>query len=385
MTHGTSAHGAGLSGRWADTGQEEGVGAWRRWTAGVGLRIEGIRAAGEPAPLHLLAVSAVAGLAVGLAITEAWRVADVGPNGPAALHLALLAVACAVAALIGLRSGDRAEPAPRREQLAGSNQLLAQLHHDLRTPLNAMIGFSEVMLRELHGPLGNARYQEYAAHISESGGRLLKASEDALAVATAMSALVTDRRAERRERRPAAALLQEAWVALAVAGSDVRLDLEHCGAIEIECDGQATSLALQHLLGEAMSRTRPGGVIAATGRYSTCVRYIEIAVGERARDGQREERHGQEGPAEAGSGLRIILARSLLEMQGATLSVCGAPHAEGWSAGISFPLPAGRRPRLPCRRPTAGSPRLVFQGRREGFGGVSAARASAGSHAAPPA
>jgi K+-sensing histidine kinase KdpD len=386
MTHGTSAHGAGLSGRWADTGREEGDGAWRRWTAGVGLRIEGIRAAGEAAPLQLLAVSAVAGLAVGLAITEAWRVADVGPSGPAGLHLALLAVACAVAALTALWPGGQAEPAPRQEHLAGSNQLLAQLHHDLRTPLNAMIGFSEVMLRELHGPLGNARYQEYAAHISESGGRLLKASEDALAVATAMSALVTDRQAERRERRPAAALVQEAWVASAVAGSDVRLNLEGCWAVEIECDGQATSLALQHLLGEAMARARPGGVIAATGRYTSGARYIEIAVEpcRGARDGQREERHSQDGLVAAGGGLRVILARSLLEMQGATLSVCSMPHAEGWSAGIGFPLPAGRRPRLPRRRPTAGSPRLVFQGRREDFGGVSAARASAGSRAAPP-
>jgi K+-sensing histidine kinase KdpD len=305
------------------------------------------------------------------------------------LHLALLAAACAVAALVVLWPAARPEPprAPRREQSAaeGSNQLLAQLHHDLRTPLNAMIGFSEAMLRELHGPLGNARYQEYAAHISESGGRLLKASEDALAVATTMSALVADRRAERRERRPAAALLRDAWVAL--AGPDVRLNLEDCGTVEIECDGQATSQALQHLLGEAMARTRPGGVIAATGHRTTGACCIEIAAepSARARDGQREEQHGRESLAAAGGGLRVILARSLLEMQGAALSVCGAPHTEGWSARIAFPLPAGTRPKSRHRRPTAGSPWLVFQGRRGGFGGVSAARASAGSHAALPA
>ena len=69
---------------------------------------------------------------------------------------------------------------------------MAQMSHELRTPLNAVIGFSEVMLRELYGPLGHARYQEYAHHISESGGRLLKSSEDALAVTEAMSALIAD-------------------------------------------------------------------------------------------------------------------------------------------------------------------------------------------------
>ena len=83
-----------------------------------------------------------------------------------------------------------------RGQRIGLRDLMAQMSHELRTPLNAVIGFSEVMLRELHGPLGHARYQEYAHHISESGGRLLKSSEDALAVTEAMSAL--DRRSHAR-------------------------------------------------------------------------------------------------------------------------------------------------------------------------------------------
>jgi signal transduction histidine kinase len=389
MTHGTSAHGEGLAGSWADTGQERSDEACRRWTTGLGLRIEGVAASGEAVPLQLLTCGAVAGLALGLTITEAWHSVNGGLGGTTALPLAILAAACTVAALVALWPSERAAPppAPRREQPAaeGPSQLLAQLHHDLRTPLNAMIGFSEVMLRELHGPLGNARYQEYAAHISESGGRLLKASEDALAVATTMSALVADRRAVRRERLPAAALLQEAWAASTLPAYDVRLSLQDCAAVEIECDGRATSQALQQLLGEALVHTRPGGAIAATGRRSVGAHHIEIAVEPcgRAHDGRQEVRHGEEGLAAAGAGLRVILARSLLEMQGATLGLSGAPHTEEWSARITFP--AGRHPRPGPGGTTSGSPRRACQGRREGFAGVSAARASAGSHAAPPA
>ncbi len=62
--------------------------------------------------------------------------------------------------------------------------VLHLLNHDLRTPLNAVIGFSDVMQHEMFGPLGDQRYQQYVKHIRESGSLLLKAAEDTLAVTT---------------------------------------------------------------------------------------------------------------------------------------------------------------------------------------------------------
>jgi two-component system cell cycle sensor histidine kinase PleC len=43
------------------------------------------------------------------------------------------------------------------------------------TPLNAIIGFSEVIEDGHYGPVGNPKYTEYAAHIA-SAGRDLYAS-----------------------------------------------------------------------------------------------------------------------------------------------------------------------------------------------------------------
>jgi signal transduction histidine kinase len=60
-------------------------------------------------------------------------------------------------------------------------EALALISHDLRTPLNAVIGFSEAMQRELFGPLGHDRYKDYAVHIRESGEQLLKAAEAMIA------------------------------------------------------------------------------------------------------------------------------------------------------------------------------------------------------------
>lgn len=65
--------------------------------------------------------------------------------------------------------------------------LTAQMSHDLRTPLNAVIGFSDLMKQEVYGPIGNDRYREYASHIEQSGQALLAATEDALAVTTLMA------------------------------------------------------------------------------------------------------------------------------------------------------------------------------------------------------
>ena len=70
--------------------------------------------------------------------------------------------------------------AEARELAARRQKSLSALCHDLRTPLNAVIGFSDVMQRELHGPLGHQRYRDYAAHIRESGALLLQAAEQLL-------------------------------------------------------------------------------------------------------------------------------------------------------------------------------------------------------------
>jgi signal transduction histidine kinase len=48
------------------------------------------------------------------------------------------------------------------------------MSHELRTPLNAILGFSELLEQELFGPLGDARYVEFAGDIHRSGQHLLE-------------------------------------------------------------------------------------------------------------------------------------------------------------------------------------------------------------------
>lgn len=72
---------------------------------------------------------------------------------------------------------NRAEAADRAK-----SEFLANMSHELRTPLNAVIGFSDTMVQHVFGDIGNARYEEYAHLIYESGLHLLDLINDLLDV-----------------------------------------------------------------------------------------------------------------------------------------------------------------------------------------------------------
>jgi len=56
--------------------------------------------------------------------------------------------------------------------------LLARISHEVRAPLNAIIGFAEVMIGERFGALGNERYAEYMKDIRASGERVIAIIND---------------------------------------------------------------------------------------------------------------------------------------------------------------------------------------------------------------
>src|SRR5262245_997819 len=280
------------------------------------------------ARFNLVRIAASCYLAgVAVVFLTAWQAADGAlrdaASGLGGLHLIVLLGIGSLIALSVLAPAGRLRlegPAPAGEAAANNvGELMAHMSHALRTPLNAVIGFSEVMAHELHGPLGHSRYQEYAHHTCESGGRLLKSSEDALAVTEAMTALMTDRTRGCRERVLLSALLREAWEVLDDAPP---LRLSGCEGLTITCERRAARQALEHLLRYAMTL----GTVDAfevsqaphlAGKLEIC------ALGAPSHD-----------KALSGAPLNLILARLLLEMQGATLTCSGGD--DGWSASLGF-------------------------------------------------
>lgn len=60
------------------------------------------------------------------------------------------------------------------------SDFLARMSHELRSPLNAIMGFSEIIADDLFGKAGVARYQSYAQNIHDAGAHLLALISDIL-------------------------------------------------------------------------------------------------------------------------------------------------------------------------------------------------------------
>ncbi|RMB08021.1 ATP-binding response regulator [Eilatimonas milleporae] len=108
------------------------------------------------------------------------------------LHIAQTHWAGAAAHLVTLRDISRQRAEEQRliteKELAlavgdAKNKFLSSLDHELRTPLDAIIGFAEFILTEVHGPLDDRRYKSYLEYIRDSGNALMTQVTDLLDLA----------------------------------------------------------------------------------------------------------------------------------------------------------------------------------------------------------
>lgn len=197
--------------------------------------------------------------------------------------------------------------------------IVARVNHDLRTPLNAVMGFSELMALELFGPLGDERYQDYVHHIRDSATDLLKSAEDTLA----LTALIAG---SRQDQEPQSCdldvLAADAWafVSRRATGRAISFEPRVPADLEILGEPRIVRQVLVNVLSEAIARAARGETVILSA--SAEGEHVELAVSvskERARAGHK------------GNSLAICLARTLLEMQGTSLLEIDTA-SQGWSA-----------------------------------------------------
>ncbi len=215
-------------------------------------------------------------------------------------------------------AATRARLAPEHRDRSWA-ELMARVNHDLRTPLNAVMGFSEVMALELFGPLGDERYQDYVHHIRDSATDLLKSAEDTLA----LTALMT--RPNRREDICACdleLLANDAWTFVSRKAAARAIDLDLCVPADMEVVGESRAMrqVLVNMLSEGIARAGHGERVILTA----------IADGELVELSLSVSRQRPQPTRKSGS-LAICLARTLLEMQGTSLLEFDN-SATGWSA-----------------------------------------------------
>jgi signal transduction histidine kinase len=140
------------------------------------------------------------------------------------------------------------------------SDFLANMSHELRTPLNAIIGFSEVLSSEAFGPIGSARYRDYATHIYESGTHLLSLINDVLDMAKLEANAFTPEMTS----LPATEAIDTAVTMVNALADQKRQDLtqEAMPAIAVLGDRRAVRQILINLLSNAIKFTDEGGRIA---------------------------------------------------------------------------------------------------------------------------
>lgn len=226
-------------------------------------------------------------------------------------------------------------------------EFLANVSYHLRTPLNSIMGFAEILSNQYFGPL-NPRQLEYARAVQSSGASLLAMINDILDLATIEAGYMV------LERRPVAvaallsgvATLAQEWT----AKKSMRLELDCPEDIgEIDADEKRLKQALFTLISNAIRSSPAGGTItlAARRRHEQVILTVRDGLAALARPGSGQssslERFEPPRPfgsrtSEEDSGLGLTLVKSFIELHGGEI---GVEHPAGQGTSIHCILPCG--------------------------------------------
>lgn len=200
-------------------------------------------------------------------------------------------------------------------------ELLARISHDLRTPLNAMIGFSDAMQQELFGPLGHSRYQEYAGHIRSSGNQLLRATEETLTMTALLAAPNSIELTDIQLSALVDVVLDEVGEALADSGIGCNVSVPP--DLEVRSDTRFLHRALRQMLSAVLAMAVPGSQLSITAASAHGHVGLSVCLAGVAGDHALRSRAPVAPMPEVGMGresLSVWLARALLEKLDAPLT-----------------------------------------------------------------
>lgn len=226
------------------------------------------------------------------------------------------------------------------------SHFLANMSHELQTPLNAVLGFSEVMAKELYGPLGDPRYAEYAEDIHEGGQHLLGIVRDLLNLSKIEAGAFEIEEEEIDIRlcvdgslRMVAPQIKRAKLKIAAAGADCPFALQ--------ADKRLVRQMLLNLLSNAIKFTPKGGSIDVQVKRKRN-NWLTVSVSDTGSGIASDDIpkvlepfgrvDGNKFHKAAGTGLGLTLVKSMMQLHGGFLqleSVLG----EGTTVSLNFPPP----------------------------------------------
>jgi len=243
--------------------------------------------------------------------------------------------------MIGALEAARSDAVKANE---AKSHFLANMSHELRTPLNAIVGFGDMLHEEILGPLGVARYREYAADICASGQHLLALVSQMLDLADVEARRLT---IEHKRLSPGDLLHQTiAVIGTMAEKANVRMTFasDWSSLPDIEGDMMKLRQAFISVLHNAVKFTAAGGevrVLACRDASGIVVNIKDTGVGMTEADIEvvtrpfhrlRSALDGQH----QGAGLGLPFAKAIVDLHGGTLTIRSTPGA-GTSVEIRLP------------------------------------------------
>lgn len=151
---------------------------------------------------------------------------------------------------------------------------LAHLSHDMRTPLNHIIGFADLVQHEPFGPLGDKRYNGYLGDIKKSGEALLSS----FAAILELSELEAGNKVQNEESLRVDDLLKSQTAKYKARADRIGVEfVDFSSAVgDVFADKSLMQRMLDNILDNAMKFTPKGGKIAVNSWDAVDGTIIEI-------------------------------------------------------------------------------------------------------------
>ncbi len=242
------------------------------------------------------------------------------------------------------------------------SEFLACMSHEFRTPLNSIIGFSELLEDQVYGPL-NDRQHRFAENILTSGHHLLQLVNDVLDLARVESG-----RMELDSSAVNVADLLSKCLLLAKEKAKqrgLRLDLmldKRLLESHIKADEVKLRQIMFNLLSNATKFTNEGGHITVTASCNgddVMISVTDDGIGVAPEDTERifgvfEQANPSQSGRSGGSGLGLALTKRLVELHGGRIWV--KSKGVGFGSSFSFTLPFVRSSEVSVEADLSSSP-----------------------------
>lgn len=237
------------------------------------------------------------------------------------------------------------------------SEFVSHVSYELRTPLNSMLGFAQMLAEPAFGPLA-AKQREYVDDILSSGTTLRAIVDDILDLATIDAGTLELKREPVHVRD----VIEQARQGIEerLKQNDVTLDIYIApGVDEVVADARRLTQILYNLLSNAIGFSAPGETARlACSREGSMIAFtvedkgvgipedLQKAVFDRFESRTQGSRH-------RGAGLGLSIVKSLAELHGGAVSLESAP-GKGTRVKVLLPLEQDTEDTLPYRVNRAG-------------------------------